>query len=55
MPISIFYQRIIILVEPILLGGFKLKDYFLDVYSVDAKFEGCRSDRDFISDDRHDF
>ena len=38
MLIAIFYQVILILGDSVLLGGFELGYYVLDVYDVGAKF-----------------
>ena len=55
MLIYILYHIIMILVESVLLGGFKLGDEVLDVYGVDAKYLEYRSDKDLILYDRHEF
>ena len=52
--IAVLCKLIIIIVEYVLLGGFKLGDEVLDVSDVDAKFAGFRSDGYFIFDDRHE-
>ena len=54
MLIYISYHIIMILVESVLLGGFKLGDEVLDVYGVDAKYLEYRSDKDLILYDRHE-
>ena len=53
MTISIFYQLLLFLGYPILLGGFKLGDEVPDLSVVEAKYYGCRADGDFILDGDH--
>ena len=38
-----------------MLGGFKIGDVVIDVYSMDEKFVECISDEDFIFYDRQGF
>ena len=53
MTISVFYQLLLFLGYPILLGGFKLGDEVPDLSVVEAKYYGCRADGDFILDGDH--
>ena len=51
MLIYVFYEFLLFLGDPILLGRFKLRCEFLGLSVVDAKYLGCRADGDFILDD----
>ena len=51
MLIYVFYDFLLFLGDPILLGRFKLRCEFLGLSVVDAKYLGCRADGDFILDD----
>ena len=46
--IAVFYQLILVIVDRILLGGFKLGDEVLDKSKLGAKFLGNGADGDFI-------
>ena len=55
MLIPVFYQLILVIVDPILLGGFKLGDEVLDQSKLGAKFLGNGADGDFIFYDSPEF
>ena len=50
MRISDFYHILMLIVDSMLLGRFKLGYDVLDVSGVGAKFSGCISDGHFILD-----
>ena len=52
---SVLYQLLLLIVDSILLGRFKLGDEVLYVSVVDAKISGCITDGEFILDNRHEF
>ena len=54
MLVSIFYQILMFIGYPILLGGFKLGDDTLALSGVGAKYFGRGEDADFILDDGHE-
>ena len=54
MLVYVFYRLIIFLGYPILLGGFKFGDDFLDISEVEPKYYACRADEDFILDDTNE-
>ena len=51
---SVIYQLLLLIVDSILLGRFKLGDKVLYVSGVDAKISGCITDGEFILDNRHE-
>ena len=52
--IYVFYQLLMFIVDPILLGVFKLGDDILDLSGMGAIFIGHGTDGDFILDDSHE-
>ena len=54
MLVSVFYQLLLFIGDPILLGVFKLGDEFLDLSGLGAIFFGHFADSDLILDDRHE-
>ena len=52
--ISIFYQLLLVIGDPILLGGFKMGDEVLDQYGLRSIFVGHGVDGDLILDDSHE-
>ena len=55
MLISFFYQFLLVIGDPILLGGFKLGDEVLDLSGLGSIFIGHGAHGDFILDDSHEF
>ena len=51
--VSGFYKLLLIIGYSIVLGRFELGDEFLDVFGVNGNFVECRSDEDFIFDNKH--
>ena len=54
MLIYVFYQILLFIGDPILLGIFKFVEYILDPSGLGAVFIGHSTDGDFILDDRHE-
>ena len=54
MLISVFYQLIMFIGDPIFLVRFKVDDEFLDLLGLGAIFIGHGADGEFILDDRHE-
>ena len=55
MLISVFYQLLLVIGDPILLSGFKMGDEVLDQLVLGAIFIGNGTDGDFILYDSHEF
>ena len=55
MLIAVFYQLLLVIGYPILLGGFKLGDEVLDQSGLGAIFLGHGADGDLILDNIHEF
>ena len=53
MLVSVFYQLLVVIVDPIFLGGFKMGDEFLDQSGLGAIFVGHGMDEDFILDESY--
>ena len=53
MLISVFYQLLLVIVDPILLGGLKMGDDVLDHLVLEAIFVGHCEYGDFLLDDIH--
>ena len=53
MLVSVLYQLLLVIVDRILLGRFKLGDEVLDQSGMGAIFLGHGADGDFILDDSH--
>ena len=53
MMIAVFCQILLVIGDPILLGGFKIGDEVLDQSGLGAIFIGNGADGDFILDDSH--
>ena len=51
--IAISYHVILIILYSVFLGGFELGDEFLDVFGVNGNFVECRSDEDYIFNNKH--
>ena len=55
MLITFFYQLLLFIGDPILLGGFKLGDEVLDMPGLGSIYIEYGVDGDFILDDSHEF